>query len=344
MEIRLLGRVELLDAGRPVVLTAGARWLLGLLALGVNRLVPAPQLEDFGGRELALDADPGEGPGQSRWPGAMGRWAAELTAAFGSCGLPAAVLTRPGGCLLRLPAGRIDTARYERVVRRARGRMVAGNLAGAARRFAAASQLWPLASAGPLSGSRLPPAGWAAGEVTRLRAMRVAAAEDRWECELRLAAAAYGAAGGPTVDRQVSSAGAGVAAAAGAARAELTAALADHPRRPRSWELLLVATFLAEGRRATATVARAPTTPSGRRPERPSTTGSGGWPRRPSAAISPRCGPARRPSWPARTARSNWLGRPAAPARDRPPGARSRPAGGTPWPSAPPALAGCRCR
>jgi hypothetical protein len=107
-----------------------------------------------------------------------------------------------------------------------------------------------------LGGCPLNPSGWAAGEVGRLVQSRVAAVEERWECGLRLAAAAYSAAGGPTADRTVVAAGIAATRAAAVAVTDLEAAVARHPLRARLWELLLAATFLAAGRRAAAEVER----------------------------------------------------------------------------------------
>ncbi|MBF9128684.1 hypothetical protein I0C86_06725 [Plantactinospora sp. S1510] len=109
---------------------------------------------------------------------------------------------------------------------------------------------------GPLRGHRLCPSGWAATEVRRLRRARDDAFEDRWECLLRLAVSAYAAAGGPVADRSVVAAGAAGTRLARTAVGELSAAVAGRPLRARLWELLLVASFLADGRRAAAQVQR----------------------------------------------------------------------------------------
>ncbi|MBE1492298.1 ATP-binding protein [Plantactinospora soyae] len=116
----------------------------------------------------------------------------------------------------------------------------------------------PLAEAGgePLRGHRLCPSGWAAVEVRRLRQARFDAFEDRWECLLRLAVSAYAAAGGPVADRSVVAAGAAGTRLARTAVGELSVAVAGRPLRARLWELLLVASFLADGRRAAAQVQR----------------------------------------------------------------------------------------
>ncbi|MFY1686768.1 ATP-binding protein [Plantactinospora sp. WMMB782] len=101
---------------------------------------------------------------------------------------------------------------------------------------------------------RLCPSGWAAAELARLRQARVDAFEQRWECAMRLAVAAHNAAGGPVADRTVVAAGATAARVARAAVAELDRAVATHPLRARLWELLLVAAYLHQGRRAAAEV------------------------------------------------------------------------------------------
>ncbi|GAB3984443.1 hypothetical protein GCM10027615_72020 [Plantactinospora veratri] len=101
---------------------------------------------------------------------------------------------------------------------------------------------------------RLCPFGWGAAELGRLRQARIGAFEDRWACVLRLAVAAYTAAGGPVADRATVAAGATAARVARAAVAELTSAVAAHPLRARLWELLLVAGYLHRGRRGAAEV------------------------------------------------------------------------------------------
>ena len=90
----------------------------------------------------------------------------------------------------------------------------------------------------------------------RLIQARVAAVEERWECGLRLAASAYSMAGGPTADRSVVVDGIAATRTAAVAVTDLEAAVARHPLRARLWELLLVAAFLAAGRRAAAEVER----------------------------------------------------------------------------------------
>ncbi|MEO3819858.1 hypothetical protein [Plantactinospora sp. B24E8] len=95
-----------------------------------------------------------------------------------------------------------------------------------------------------------------AGGAARPPLSRVDAFEQRWQGELRAAVAAWTAAGGPRADRSVVAAGAAGTRLAGVARGELEAAVLRHPLRARLWELLLVAAYLAEGRRAAAEVER----------------------------------------------------------------------------------------
>ncbi|MEE6260722.1 ATP-binding protein [Plantactinospora sonchi] len=101
------------------------------------------------------------------------------------------------------------------------------------------------------AGRQVPPDGGARPPLARIDAF-----EQRWEGELRAAVAAYTAAGGPRADRSVVAAGEAGARLAGAALAELEAAVTRHPLRARLWELLLVAAYLADGRRAAAEVER----------------------------------------------------------------------------------------
>lgn len=303
-EVRLLGGVQLLAAGHRVTLTPDARRLLGLLALRANRPVTLAQLSDLGRTPRAPSTGRRTAPGrrpadegrtdQGRWsdPEQFDGPAAELAAAFVSCGLPGALGSRRGGYVLRLPGRQIDAAHFERLVARGTSRMAAGDLPGAARWFGTALRLWPttpaadrlpppaglsppaadpppldaagtawtdaagrLSSAAPLAGIRLDPAGWAAGEADRLTRLRAEATADRWECELRRAAVAYRATGGPTASRRVVTAGLSAVEVAATARIELATAVSSEPTRARLWELLLVAAFLAAGRRAAEEVA-----------------------------------------------------------------------------------------
>ena len=120
-DVRLLGPVELLGGERPVAaLTAGARRLLGLLALRANHPVAAAQLADPAGAGL-LDSGPA---------GSLEEQMAELASAFDACGLPGAVTVRRGGRLLRLPGRLIDARRFDQLLLRARARMAVGDLDG----------------------------------------------------------------------------------------------------------------------------------------------------------------------------------------------------------------------
>ncbi|ASW55984.1 BTAD domain-containing putative transcriptional regulator [Plantactinospora sp. KBS50] len=242
----MLGPVGLVGAAGPVPLSEPVRRLLGLLALRANQ--PVPQAE------LAGVPD----PATPRSAAALDGPVAELTAALHLAGLPATVLARREGYLLRVSARLVDARRFDRLLVRARVRMSGGDLPGAARLFAAALRLWrpdPDAPEPPLGG--VPPGcpPWAAVEASRLVQSRIAAVEDRWECELRLVATAYQAAGAPVVDPSVIEDGMAATARAAEARVALTAALRRHPLRARLWELLLVAAFLGHGRKAAAEMA-----------------------------------------------------------------------------------------
>ncbi|MDW5323146.1 AfsR/SARP family transcriptional regulator [Plantactinospora sp. KLBMP9567] len=256
-EVRLLGRVRLVGPRGPVALPDGAGPLLGLLALRPNEPVPdAELLAALAGRDALSRA--GARP--------LDRAATLLAAALAGCGSPGALEIRPTGYLLRMPSGRIDASRFSRLLDRARRRMAAGELRAAVRLFRAALAVWPEPLPGRSAGRRMEPgadagdpyrlcpSGWAAVELGRLRQARIDAFEDRWACALRLAVAAHAAAGGPVADRAVVAAGATAARVAGAAVAELTSAVAAHPLRARLWELLLVAAYLGQGRRAAADV------------------------------------------------------------------------------------------
>lgn len=247
-EVRLLGPVRLIGPDGPLELPEECTRLLALLALRAGEPVPRAELL----AELS-----GESPAPAPLDGAgLDRACGLLVTALATCGVPYALEIQTDGYRLRLPSHRIDAYQFTRLAARARQRMAAGEFAAAAQLFAAALARWPSPVTGePLAGLRFRPHGWAAAAVGRLRQARITALEDRWECALRLAVAAHTAAGGPVADRSVVAADLAGSRLAGEAVAELTAAVDRHPSRTRLWDLLLVATFLAVGRRAATEVA-----------------------------------------------------------------------------------------
>jgi predicted ATPase/DNA-binding SARP family transcriptional activator/tetratricopeptide (TPR) repeat protein len=209
MRIGLLGELDVVgEDGRAVVVTgAKQRALLAILALHLGRPVPADQL---------VDALWGEDPPPAVRNGLQGL-VSKLRRALGAADVLA---TRGGGYVLELPPEALDVHRFERLV--AEGRAVAAEEPErAAGLLAEADALWrgePLAD--------FTYEDFAAPAIARLSELRVAAAEERIDAELRLG-------------RHLG------------AIVELEPLVADHPLRERPRGLLMVALYRA-GRQADA--------------------------------------------------------------------------------------------
>ncbi len=170
MDVALLGELEVRDGGQhPVVITgAKLRALLAVLALHAGRAVPAEQLVD-----ALWGADP---PAAVR-NGLQGL-VSKLRRALGSAEL---VGMRGGGYALEVAPDAVDVHRFERRVADGRAAAAAGSPERAVELLTAAEALW--------RGDALAEFAYetfASVEVARLGELRVAAAEERLDLQLRL--------------------------------------------------------------------------------------------------------------------------------------------------------------
>ena len=164
MEYRILGPLEVLDGGRPVVLSAGKpRALLLCLLLRANEAVSTDTL---------IDAIWGE-----RAPSSAAKlvqvYISQLRRALGD----GAIQTRPPGYLIRLAPDELDAARFERLLAQGREALAAGNATLAASLLRRASGLW---RGRALDAAQLP------AEAARLDELRLACLEARLAADLAL--------------------------------------------------------------------------------------------------------------------------------------------------------------
>jgi WD40 repeat protein/DNA-binding SARP family transcriptional activator len=180
LEIALLGAVEVRGGAGSIHLGGPRqRALLALLALNANRLVSADRLVDalFG-----VDA-----PDSS--VNAIQVAVSRLRRQLGD-GL---IETRPGGYVLHLGAGQLDTARFEHLVSDGRTLLARGGPAAAAARLREALGMYhgsPLADIAAFD--------FAQAEIRRLEELRLAALMDRVDADL---AAGQGAALVPELEQ-----------------------------------------------------------------------------------------------------------------------------------------------
>ncbi len=170
MRIGLLGGLEVLDDEGRDVLVAGPklRALLAVLALQPGRVVSAEQL---------IDALWGENPPTEVRNGLQGL-ASKLRRTLGSADL---VAMRGAGYALELAADAVDVHRFEELVVEARAAAVDGDPNRAAALLAEADALW---RGDPLADFVYD--DFAAGAITRLSELRLAAIEERLDLELQL--------------------------------------------------------------------------------------------------------------------------------------------------------------
>jgi DNA-binding SARP family transcriptional activator len=175
MDFRILGPVEVIRGGSPLALgPAKHRALLALLLLHVNEVVSRDRLiEDLWGdlapasaatslhgyvSQLRKLLEPGSREGHGR------------------------LVTRAPGYLLELDPEQIDLKRFERLARRGKAELAAGDAHAAAATLAEALSLWrsqPLAE--------FASAPFAIAESLRLQELHVSTLEDRIEADLALA-------------------------------------------------------------------------------------------------------------------------------------------------------------
>jgi DNA-binding SARP family transcriptional activator/tetratricopeptide (TPR) repeat protein len=203
VDIRVLGSFEVEVDGRPVrVGSPQQRAVLALLVLRANDLVPTDAIVD------------------ALWPGGARRSAAGVVRTYVSrlrrvlAAAPQIDLVgRSPGYVLRFDPERVDAVRFERLVGAARGELEAGRLKLAAQGFEEAELLWRGEVLADMPGFE------AVQPVrTRLHQLRLAAAEDSMDVELRLGRHA----------RVVG---------------KLEALTQDHPFRERLWAELIVALY-----------------------------------------------------------------------------------------------------
>lgn len=169
VEFRILGPLEVVAGGRPLVLGGGRqRALLAVLLLHRNEVVPVDWL---------IDALWGERPA---------RTAANLVHVYVSRlrkALPAPerdrVVTSSGGYLLRVDADELDLDRFERLAEQGRRALLNGEPQRASALLAEALALWH----GPAL-SDFTFQAFAQREIARLEELRLAAMEERIEAEL----------------------------------------------------------------------------------------------------------------------------------------------------------------
>jgi DNA-binding SARP family transcriptional activator len=212
MDVRLLGPLEVTDAGRVVTVGGGRRRsLLALLALHPNEVLSAERLID----ELW-----GETPPPTAAKGLQVQ-ISQLRKDLARDGAGEALQTRSNGYVLQLGANQVDIRRFERMLDEGGRALDAGEPVRAAERLAEALAMW---RGPPLSDFTYE--SFAQREIARLEELRLVAVEQRIEADLALG----------RHSRVV---------------AELEGHVAEHPLRERLRWLLMLALYRC-GRRAEA--------------------------------------------------------------------------------------------
>src|SRR5215218_4771625 len=167
MDFHILGPIEAIEDGRPVVLGgAKQRALLGMLLLHANEVVSSDRLIDelWAGdrREEAIKS----------LQVAVSRLRKALEAGRREGPETGAIVTRSPGYELHVDPQRLDVTRFEALAAAGRKALAAGDSASARRDFGAALGLWrgpPLAD--------LAYESFAQPEIARLEALRLGALE-----------------------------------------------------------------------------------------------------------------------------------------------------------------------
>ncbi|MGH3391843.1 MAG: BTAD domain-containing putative transcriptional regulator [Actinomadura sp.] len=208
----VLGPLEVTAGGHPVTVPGWRqRELLVVLLLRANQPVPVDVLVDVAWR----DQPPATAHRQVQ--NCVGRLRRALTAG----GLAADVIeTRPGGYLLRVADGQVDTLAFARHVAAGRRAAAEGLLPEAVGRLREALTLWRGPALADLDGDLV------SSEAARLEDQRLAVLEDCLELELRLG-------------RHHEAAG------------ELVTLVRDHPLSEPLWSRLMLALY-RDGRKAEA--------------------------------------------------------------------------------------------
>ena len=168
MEFRVLGTLEILSGGVTVPLTARKhRELVAALILARNRASRARRWSKSSGAMTRRPRRPSSSGSTSR------RYAARS---------PRLRLeTRPGGYLLRVADGELDSVRFDDLLRRGPDRAPAGTSQGAHGLLSAALALWRGPALADVAGRE-----FAGAEAARLDEARIGCLEDRIEADLAL--------------------------------------------------------------------------------------------------------------------------------------------------------------
>jgi predicted ATPase/DNA-binding SARP family transcriptional activator len=176
VEVRLLGRVELLRDGEPVAIEGTRRKsLIAILALNPRRVVSADRLVD------ALWGD-GQGSTSARSTDTGHNLRANVSNLRKALGAEARlVVSQAPGYLLDVDDDAVDVLRFERLATSGREALRRGDAAGAVAELGAALALWRGAPLAELVGLE-----FAEREADRLTQERLGVVEDRLEAELVL--------------------------------------------------------------------------------------------------------------------------------------------------------------
>src|SRR5215216_1710438 len=176
MDFHILGPIEAIEDGRPVVLGgAKQRALLGMLLLHANEVVSSDRLID------ELWAGEGREQAGRALQVAVSRLRRALEPGRATRGETEVVVTRAPGYELRTDPARLDVKRFESLVNEGRRALAAGNARSARAKFDQALALWrgpPLAD--------LAYESFCQTEIARLEALRLAALEERIDADLAL--------------------------------------------------------------------------------------------------------------------------------------------------------------
>ena len=175
MEFRVLGPLEVVEDGRPLVMPSGRqRALLAFLLIHANRIVAAERIVD----ELWGDGGPESGAKAVAFHVSKLRDALEPGRRRNK---PNGILaTDPAGYVLRVGPGQIDVARFERLSAEGRA-LLAGDPAAAAAHLSDALALWRGEAYADVAFE-----SFAQPEIRRLEEVRLRALEDRIEADLAL--------------------------------------------------------------------------------------------------------------------------------------------------------------
>lgn len=176
MEFRVLGMLEVYDAGRPVEIGAAKeRALLAELLLHANQIVP---------RERLMEVVWGDTPPATA-AATLNTYVSHLRSALepgrAPRSQPGLLLTREPGYLLAVDPERVDALRFERLAGEGRRALAGGDAAAAAARLREGLDLW---RGGALADFVYAP--FAQPEATRLEELRLATLEQRVDADLAL--------------------------------------------------------------------------------------------------------------------------------------------------------------